>query len=387
MTSSATFVNSPLDLLIFSQRNLNDNVSRCSGFEFEDVIADIETADIIAPRRTKERGFPYEPKRWLSKRTSLFRYWPSKVQKMRLERDYDIFFCGVQKPQELLSLDALPNWRKRCGVAVCVLEEVWNKDLERHMPLIKTLADFDLIGCAFADTCDALHRITGRPVIHLPGAVDMGRFAPKSLMVDRPIDVYWMGRRRPEIHEQLLKVFKNRAGLYLYDSATKPPIVADHAVHRDLLANLVQHTKLFIVDVAKSGHKDRSEGNIAWGPRHVEGIAGGAVQVGYAPETDDYLRNFDWPESVIRLSKDPNKAVEQIVLLIDDVVEQERIRKINLINALQKHDWLHRWAEILDHLDFPESEALALRRKRLVELAGEIQGSGEAKSNLVKIFQ
>ena len=59
-------------VLIFSQRNLNDNVSRCSGFEFEDVIADIETARIVAPCLGTSGKKPLNPKRWLSRRSSLF---------------------------------------------------------------------------------------------------------------------------------------------------------------------------------------------------------------------------------------------------------------------------------------------------------------------------
>ncbi|WP_171124014.1 MULTISPECIES: glycosyltransferase [unclassified Ruegeria] len=369
MTSPAPSAKTPREVLIFSQRSLNDNVSRCSGFEFEDVIAEIENAEILAPKRAKERRLPFNPKRWLSKRSDLFRHWPSGVQKTKLDRDYDLFFCDAQKPEELLALDAISNWRARCGLAVCVLEEVWSKELDLHLPLIKYLAQFDLICCAFAETCDDLQRITGKPVIHLPGAADMVRFAPEAATSDRPIDVYYMGRRRPELHDRLLQKIKERGGFYLYDSATKPPVTAQHRVHRDLLANLVQHSKLFMVDIAKIGHEDQIEGNIAWGPRHVEGIAGGAAQVGYAPETEDYERYFDWPESVVRLSEDPDAAIDQIVALLDDPAELDRMRRINLAAATQKHDWLHRWAQILDHLQIPQTDGMAKRRQHLANIA------------------
>jgi hypothetical protein len=367
---------SPADrnVLIFSQRNLNDNVSRCSGFEFEDVIDEIEDCQIVAPRLSNSRKLPLNPKRWLSRRSNLFQYWPSGVQKSSLPRNYDLFFCNAQKPLELLALDAIPNWRDRCGLAVCVLEEVWSIGIEQYLPLIRSLSKFDLITSAFAESCEALQRITGKPVIHLPGAADMVRFAPQSLTTDRPIDIYCMGRRRPELHDRLLITLAERQGFYLYDSATKPPITAQHKVHRDLLANLIQHSKLFMVDIAKIGHDDQIKGNIAWGPRHVEGIAGGAVQVGYAPETEDYLRYFDWPESVIRLPQDPDKAIDRIASILDDPAEQERMRLINLSNALHKHDWLNRWSDILQHLSLPETEAMVSRRQTLSRIAEELAG-------------
>ncbi len=362
------------NVLVFSQRNLNDNVSRCSGFEFEDVIAEIEDCQIVAPRLANSGRIPLNPRRWLSRRSSLFQYWPSGVQKSPLTRNYDLFFCNAQKPLELLALDAVPNWRERCGLAVCVLEEVWTSGIEQHLPLIKSLSKFDLIASAFAEPCEALQRITGKPVIHLPGAADMVRFAPQSLTADRPIDIYCMGRRRPELHDRLLTILAERQGFYLYDSATKPPITAQHKVHRDLLANLIQHSKLFMVDIAKIGHDDQKKGNIAWGPRHVEGIAGGAIQVGYAPETEDYLQYFDWPESVIRLPQDPDKAIDRIVAILDDPTEQERMRRINFANALQKHDWLNRWTDILKHLNLPETSAMATRRQNLSRMAAGLTG-------------
>ncbi|WP_170789460.1 glycosyltransferase [Ruegeria lacuscaerulensis] len=376
MTSSSVSTTASRDVLIFSQRRLNDNVSRCSGFEFEDVLTEIEAVDIVAPARKRDRSLPYDPKRWLSKRTDLFRHWPSGAQKVTLQKDYDIFVCDVQKPQELLTLDAIPNWREHCGLAVCVLEEVWSKDLHVHLPLIRSLAKFDLIACAFAEACDTLHSITGKPVIHLPGAADMVRFAPTSLSAERPIDIYCMGRRRPELHDRLLKVIKDRAGFYLYDSATKPPTTAQHAVHRDLLANLVQHSKLFMVDIAKIGHADQKKGNIAWGPRHVEGIAGGAAQIGYAPDSEDYRQFFDWPESVFRLSEDPDEAIDQIVGLLETPGKLDQMRRVNMAQALNKHDWLHRWAQILEKLGLPESDGMAHRRQVLSDVS-EILLSGD----------
>lgn len=369
LTKDKHLASSDRKVLIFSQRNLNDNVSRCSGFEFEDVISDIEDTQLVAPRLRTSGKIPLNPKRWLSRRSALFQYWPSGVEKAPLTRNYDLFFCNAQKPLEFLALDAIPNWRDRCGLAVCVLEEVWSSGIDQYLPLIKSLSKFDLIASAFAESCDALHRITGKPVIHLPGAADMVRFAPYALTADRPIDIYCMGRRRPELHDRLLTTLAERRGFYLYDSATKPPTTAQHKVHRDLLANLIQHSKLFMVDIAKIGHDDQKKGNIAWGPRHVEGLAGGAIQVGYAPETEDYLRCFDWPESVIRLSEDPDKALDAIVSILDDTAEQDRMRQINLKHALQKHDWLHRWSDILKHLNLPETPKMMQRQETLSRMS------------------
>lgn len=356
-------------LCIFSQRRIRQDVSRCSGYEFEDVVAGMERADIVAPTRAEAPSVPYRARRWLSQYTPLFRHVPSGAAHGPLGRDYDLFGCFLQKPIELLELDSVPDWRRRSRMAFCVLEELWHVTLDEFAPLVKSLSQFDLIACAFESSCAPLAELTGRPVIHLPGAADLLAFAPADLASDRPIDVYYMGRRRPELHRAIKNRLEARGGFYFYDSATRPPIAADHAVHREVLAGLVNRSKLFMVDYGKIGHADQATGQIIWGPRHVEGMAGGAVQVGYAPDSADYHAHFDWPEAVERLPEDPAAAADRIIALLDDPAELDRRRCINLVQALDRHDWAHRWKLILDHFGLDESPALRERRGRLRQLS------------------
>lgn len=356
-------------LCIYSQRAIRQDVSRCSGYEFEDVVASLETATFALPERGSDDAIRYRAKRWLAKRTPLFDLARSGARAAPLEGEFELFGAFLQKPLELLELDALPDWRRRSKLAFCVLEELWDVTIDQFRPLVKSLDRFDLITCAFEDSCAPLAELTGRPVIHLPGAADLMRFAPRALETERAIDVYYMGRRRPELHEAIKAQLERRNGFYLHDSTTSPPIAADHTVHRDLLANLVRRSKIFMVDYGKIGHADQERGQIIWGPRHVEGLAGGAVQAGYAPESEDYERYFDWPEAVERLPENPDEAAAAIIGLIDDPGELERRRRINLARALRGHDWLNRWQQVLDHFGLPETAAMAARRGELEALA------------------
>lgn len=361
-------------LCIYSQRAIRQDVSRCSGYEFEDVVASLETASFAIPERGSDDALRYRAKRWLSKRTPLFTLAGSGARAAPLTSDFELFGAFLQKPLEIFELDALPDWRRRSKMAFCVLEELWDVTIDQFRPLVKSLDRFDLITCAFEDSCAPLAELTGRPVIHLPGAADLMRFAPRALETERPIDVYYMGRRRPELHEEIKAALEPRNGFYLHDSTTSPPIAADHTVHRDLLANLVRRSKIFMVDFGKIGHSDQKRGQTIWGPRHVEGLAGGAIQAGYAPDSEDYLRHFDWPEAVERLPEDPEAAAAVILGLIDDPGELERRRRINLAQALRKHDWLHRWQLVLDHFGLPETPAMAERRSGLDALAAAAGG-------------
>lgn len=368
---------------IFSQRAIRQDVSRCSGFEFEDVVAELENGIIATAKWRPSQSlvsYRYRARRWMSKRTDLFCYMPSGTKKQPLTEDFDIFGCFVQKPEELLTLDAIPNWRERSKFAVCVLEEVWDANLTELAPLVRSLSRFDLITSAFASVCENMSRVTGRPVIHLPGAVDIKRFTPETSTA-RVIDVYYLGRKRSDLHQELTQMLNARADFYLYDSATKMPIVADHVVHRDLLASLVQRSKLFIVDYAKLGHADQASGQISWGPRYVEGMAGGALSIGYAPDSEDFLQNFDWPEAVFRLPAEPTEAAAAVGRLLDNPEELDRMRSANFSQVALKHDWLHRWELILDHFGLPHTEKMAVRRLDLAKISENPLPSRNAQQN------
>lgn len=356
---------------IFSQRVIRPDVSRCSGFEFEDVVSELEDCTLVTAKWRKSQGldsYRHRARRWMSKRSDIFQHMPSGVEKQPLSEDFDIFGCFVQKPVELLTLDSIPNWRERSKFAVCVLEEVWDTNLKDFAPLVRSLSKFDLVTSAFASVCEEMSRIIGRPVIHLPGAVDIKRFSPKATQ-ERVIDVYYLGRKRSELHKKIMRMFGERDGFYLYDSATAMPIAADHVAHRELLASLVQQSKLFVVDYAKFGHADQASGQISWGPRYVEGMAGGAVQIGYAPDTDDFSKNFDWPEAVYRLPDDPVEATDAVAKLLDNPERLNHMRAANLAKVALKHDWMHRWELILDHFALPHTHEMARRRQDLQSIS------------------
>ncbi|NNU80313.1 glycosyltransferase family 1 protein [Halovulum dunhuangense] len=359
---------------IFSQRAIRRDVSRCSGYEFEDVVTALEGARLHIAERPPSREILMRARRWSSKRTRLFEWVPSGAVRAPLGEDVDLFGCFVQKPVELLALDAVPDWRARSRLAFCVLEELWLTTIDDFRPLVASLGRFDLIACAFESSCARVAELTGRPVIHLPGAADLLRFAPPIAPPERVIDLHYMGRRRPELHAQVKAVLDARRRFYLYDSAALPPVVEDHVLHRELLASLIQRARLFMVDYGKIGHADQRRGQLIWGPRHVEGMAGGAVQVGYAPDSPDYHRHFDWPEAVERLPEHPTEAARAIMALLEDPQEQERRRRVNLVHALGRHDWLHRWALILGHFGLPETQAMTRRRERLTALARAYSG-------------
>ena len=110
--------------LVFSQRNLSTILPfRCAHFEFEDVIGEIDSVGILAPRID-----PTTRRHALSKQIA---YHTSLVLNPGIEQapirdDYDLFFAICGNPSDLLRINTV-DWRSHCKKAICLIDEVWAK--------------------------------------------------------------------------------------------------------------------------------------------------------------------------------------------------------------------------------------------------------------------
>lgn len=337
----------PRDVVIFSQRDRLHFIWHTAWFEFEDVVAEVEDAQILSTTAAEPYGFWYRARRRVGRDSALFRHVPSGHERRPIGRDVDLFACFVQHPDELVVLDAIPDWRERAKLKVCLIEEIWLTTLPILGRLYDVLSDFDVVAVSFPNTVGPLSERIGKPVIHIPCAVDMERFGSLRPAAERVIDLYYMGRRRPELHELLVDRFEAERLFYLYTAFAMPMKVSDHREHRRQLASMITRSKLFFVDYAKFNKQDETEGQMVWGPRYFEGMCGGAVAIGARPRSPDFEEYLGWPESVVALEDDPKAAVDQMVALIADPDVFEAMARVNVAQSLLRHDWAHRWAKLL----------------------------------------
>ena len=110
-------------------------------------------------------------------------------------------------------------------------------------------------------------------------------------------------------------------------------------------------------------------------------MAGGALSIGYAPDSEEFRQNFDWPEAVVRLPEEPAEAAAAVGRLLDNPGELDRMRSVNLSQVAIKHDWLHRWELILNHFGLPHTEEMVARRQDLVKISESNLPSRNAKQN------
>lgn len=365
-------------VLLYSQRALSPEQSRCFIFEMEDAVAEIDEVDLLAPRYRVPRGeivlgqLGYRVVHSAGRRMHLVRGQYPPLTTHRVEHDYELFFANFQFAQDISTLDAITGWRERCAQAICLIDELWSRDLERFENELERLKPFDHILTHCFNTVEPLSRAIGRPVHFIAPGIDALRSFPGHRPPQRCIDVYSMGRRDPTTHAALLDYCSERNLFYLYDTVRGNLPVPDHVAHRTLLAEKLKRSVFFVANKAKVDEVDERGGQEEMGYRFFEGAASGTVMIGIPPDVPPFHQNFDWPDAVVHL---PYGGTEVADLLDSLVRDPERLRATRIAGVrtcLERHDWSERWSEILAWAGMAPDEKLTLRRSKLKQLAASV---------------
>ena len=353
-------------VLVFSQRHLNNALFRCPLYEFEDIICEMDSADILAPRAGERFAFRYQ----LAKRFA----WHSPivlnpgVPQTELSHEYDLFFAACGSPVDLLLVNTVKNWKTACKKSVCLLDELWITEMSRCKYLLKILSDFDVVLPYYSQGVSELHERTACRVVFLPPGLDSLAFCPFPNPPTRVVDVYSVGRRAQATHQKLLETATTRPMLYLYDtiagSTTNQP-----KEHRALFANLAKRSRYFIVNPGLIDRPDVRGEQSEMGYRYFEGAGAGTIMIGERPKNREFDELFDWPDAVIELPYGSDRIDEVIRELDSQPERQEQIRKRNVVEALTRHDWAYRWETVLETVGLEPLAGLVDRIAKLKKLA------------------
>ena len=368
-------------VLLLSQRGLAPVISRCSSYEFEDVVRSVDSVDLVAPcYRLGIFEVLDRSVNKLGRRAAFMRHFNPGIQPETIVRDYKLFFAVFQFATDLTSVNALRGWRERCEIAACWLEEIWARDLDRLQSQIALLREFDYIFTNCQGTVKGLAAATGRTVIYQPPGVDCLTFFPGDPPVERVIDVFNMGRRHPDTHRAFLALARNRGLFYLYDTFKGNIPVQSPTEHRLLLANIIKRTQFFVANRAKANEEGETAKQEEVGFRFFEGAAAGAVMIGDQPDVESYQRNFDWEDAVIHLPFGDTNVEDLIGELKRQPQRLDDLRRASVSNALRRHDWAHRWRVVLTTIGVESLGGLAVRESGLEELSLPYGGRPNAGS-------
>jgi glycosyl transferase family 1 len=366
------------DVLLLSMRRLADVVAFCLQYEFEDVVADVTGADRVeaGDRPALERSRRgYKLARFATGSKRFARGCAPRPSTVRLERDYELFFPVFNHVHELFALATVPDWRRRCRVAACFVNELWAHLLPGY--LLELLSEFDHVFLGVRHNVDEVARIVGRPCSYLPLAADVLRFAPSPEAPARGIDVCNIGRRSPVTHDALVRLAREGRIFYFYDTVAASGAgqkqrtfhVDNPAEHRLLLASLLKRSRYFIANRGRVNEPEFTQGKDEISGRFYEGAAAGTVMLGEPPRTGEFERQFDWPDAVIPLPFDSPDVGRRLAELDQDPARLARIRRDNVANAALRHDWVHRIRTVFETLGLQPTEAMLARERRLQALA------------------
>jgi hypothetical protein len=369
------------EVLLLSERRIADLAAYCLAYEFEDIFAAVTDAQRIDVTDLPALEFSrrtYKLARLASGSPRLARQLaPQPRNKVVLERDFELFFPIFSHTYELYSLAMIPNWRQRCRKAACFINEVWSNLLPEY--LLELLSAFDHVFIGFRHSVKDVARITGRPCTYLPLGVDVPRFAPASRDQPRLIEVCNIGRRSPVTHQALLDDAERRQSFYYYDTVAASGADLKHRTfrvdspheHRRMLATILKHSSYFIANRSYVNKPEFLAGRDEISSRFYEGSAAGTVMIGEAPRTEEFKRQFDWPDAVIHVPFDSPDIGHILADLNGDPKRLRAVRCNNVREAALRHDWLHRIQVVFDALGLAATEKMRARAQRLEQIASQ----------------
>ncbi len=356
-------------VLIFSLRNIfGKALFRCPHFEFEDIICEIDSAELLAPKVDPSSGRSSFATR-LAYRAPVF--LNPGIPTTSTMRHYDILFTICGYPQDLIMFNAVSNLRDVCRTSVCLLDELWVKDIVKSRHFLRILAKFDVVMLYYSQTVKPLSEIIERRCVFLPPGVDAITFCPNPDPPERVIDVYSIGRRSEITHQSLLSMVRENGLFYLHDSMGGSQAINSQE-HRALFANVAKRSRYFIVNPGKIDEQHEKGRQMEAGNRYFEGAAAGAIMVGERPNNEVFERLFDWPDAVTHLAYDSGDIDVLIKDLDADPARQDRIRRTGVKQALMRHDWVYRWEAILHTVGLEPMQRAFERKDRLGKLAESV---------------
>jgi len=367
----------PDRIAAISCRNTGYVRSRSLLYSFEDFAEDMSLATIVSP------SAPYLNRVHSRLVRHIYHYSPAVARGVVLREPghigNDVRLISCQSLTELPLFLPFFDKRESTGKTACFMEEVWVSDIPRYPLAIELLRACDVIFVGCHGAVAAVAAATGKPTFHLPPSVDAMASNPFSgSPKQRSIDLYYMGRRQPELHAGLSAWSASSGSFYLYDTAGNA-VMADHREHRRHLTDLIQRSRFFIVAPGKSA----GDGMLATpqdevGGRYYEGASCGTIMIGTDNRSTILQQNFPYDNAVIPFDGSCERLLELMNSLSKDEAHLDRIRREGVANALRRHDFAHRWKTILQALGRPEPISLARKLAQLNQAADDVMRPARA---------
>jgi hypothetical protein len=144
---------------------------------------------------------------------------------------------------------------------------------------------------------------------------------------------------------------------------------------------LLKHSRYFIANRAYVNRPEFTAGRDEISARFYEGAAAGAVMIGEAPRSEEFRRQFDWPDAVTHVPFDSPDISQILADMNGDPERMRAVRRNNIQEAARRHDWLHRIQTVFDTLGLAPTEEMRTRAKRLEQIGSQARPIGAHSSS------
>jgi len=359
------------NLGIFSMRGLSTHVSRCLGYELEDLLCSaLLGTKLYAPRLDPSIRMGLKIKSRLAQPGSFGGAFDNVLAIEEMD-EHEVLLAVIGTVRDLALFGAMKDWRRKSRYAICRLDEFWVEDFPRLRRFVPMLEKFDLVFCSEYYIAEKLREeLKSTDVMYLPPGVDTLGFAPVLEPSIRPIDVTNLGAIGDATHKGLLEYANRIEGFYFFETLEGPYDAGSPSEHRYRYANILKRSKYFLCHFAKMRSAEIPR-QLEFGPRYIEGIAAGCVLLGSWKSTPAFDKYLGWEDAVIEMPFECTN-VPKILRLLDS--QADRLREIstrNVRQSLEGHDHAHRWRAIVDRLGLSEDYQMGRREEELARKLNE----------------
>ncbi|WP_107704609.1 glycosyltransferase family protein [Nocardioides allogilvus] len=357
-------------VVVASRRSVEQQVWHASTYELEDVIADVDDVDWCLPRPGRggpagrlTRGALNRAGRVVGRDRRAVMSGPAGPP-----REAELFFTVFADANEIGMLPHLAPQVQAASKRVAWIVELWSAQVPGVADYLRQLRGFDHVIVSNQGVVDAVADLTGVPCSYLPTAVDMLRYAPPGpAEPSRSVDVVSYGRRLTGTHAPLLAALREGSLFYHYDTVRGPWEVTGHAEHRTAQAALLQRARFSVVYKINDepGRLARTGGEESLTTRYFEAQGAGALILGTAPDSPEWADAFPWTDAIFPVPAPAPHVVDVIEELDRDPERLARARHAAVTTSLRRHDWAHRWRDVLDAVGLAPGPRLAERIAQL----------------------
>lgn len=258
-----------------------------------------------------------------------------------------------------------------------LLDPVWNRFSHKVLSVVDNLAPehvlqnirdrYDLITCFCGDLADEFGQSTGTRSIFFPPHTDALNFSEPGGY--RPVDLFVVGRRRPDMHVPLHRHFNapGRPRISVDFISRSVNFSASSEVEFRLLIAAYARSKLSFCFEASAVDRFRNRSPLT--ERWIHSWTAGCTVVGTTPTGKGVKDEMDWAEATIDLPDAPDQAIEFVEALLQDEDALRRRRLRNIEETMRRHDTRHRLARLMTDLDLPFPDGLRSGLTRLEQQA------------------